>query len=83
MTTQGTQMRPPAYLTRNLDRQQQALAVVQMQVQQALNLCGEWAAEELGCTVPELVQEYEFDGQVWRKKLTAEIPQSEQAAPPG
>ena len=75
--TEGTVMKVPAYLLRNLERQQQALAVVQMQHQQAMNLCGEWAAEALGVTLPELVQGWEFDGQAWRKKAEtgAEIPQ--------
>lgn len=59
-------MKPPAYLLRNIERQQQALSVVQMQVQQALNLAGEWLAGELGMSLDEVIQKYDFDGKVFR-----------------
>ena len=61
-------MKPPAYLLRNIERQQQALSVVQMQVQQALNLAGEWLAGELGMSLDEVIQKYDFDGKVFRPR---------------
>ena len=61
-------MKPPAYLLRNIERQQQALSVVQMQVQSALNLAGEWLASELGVTLEEAIQRYDFDGKAFRPR---------------
>ena len=61
-------MKPPAYLLRNIERQQQALSVVQMQVQQALNLAGEWLAGELGMSLDEVIQKYDFDGKAFRPR---------------
>ena len=61
-------MKPPAYLLRNIERQQQALSVVQMQVQSALNLAGEWLASELGVTLEEVIQRYDFDGKSFRPR---------------
>ena len=64
-------LRPPAYLLRNIERQQEALQIVKMQYQAALNLAGEWLAETLGVPVEQVVQEWEFDGRQF-KRLTAE-----------
>ena len=61
-------LRPPAYLLKNIERQQQALSVVQMQYQQALNLAGEWLAETLGVPIEEAFTQYEFDGRVFTPK---------------
>jgi hypothetical protein len=55
-------------LLRNIERQQQALNVVQMQYQQALNLAGEWLAEELGVSLEEAVKGYDFDGKVFTRR---------------
>lgn len=69
--TEQTTLRLPAYLLKNIERQQQALQVVQMQYQAALNLAGEWLAESLGVPVEQVVQEWEFDGRQF-KRLKAE-----------
>jgi len=55
-------------LLRNIERQQQALSVIQMQYQQALNLAGEWLAETLGVSLEEAVKEYDFDGKAFTKR---------------
>ena len=60
--------RPPAYLLRNIEQQQHALAIVQVQVQSALNLAGEWLASELGVTLEEVIQRYDFDGKSFRPR---------------
>ena len=60
--------RPPAYLLRNIEQQQQALAIVQVQVQSALNLAGEWLASELGMSLDEVIQKYDFDGKAFRPR---------------
>lgn len=64
-------LRPPAYLLRNIEKQQEALQIVRMQHQAALNLAGEWLAETLGVPVEQVVQEWEFDGRQF-KRLKAE-----------
>lgn len=66
-------MKPPAYLLRNIEKQGEALQIVKMQYQAALNLAGEWLAETLGVPVEQVVQEWEFDGRQF-KRLTAEPP---------
>lgn len=66
-------MKPPVYLMKNIERQQEALQIVRMQHQAALNLAGEWLAETLGVPVEQVVQEWEFDGRQF-KKLKAEPP---------
>ena len=63
--------RPPAYLLRNIEQQQQALAIVQVQVQSALNLAGEWLAEELGISLEEVIASYRWDGKAFRAKQAA------------
>lgn len=65
-------MKPPAYLMRNIERQQQALQVVQMQYQAALNLAGEWLAESLGVPIEQVVQEWEFDGRQFKRRKAEE-----------
>ena len=60
--------RPPAYLLRNIEQQQHALAIVQVQVQSALNLAGEWLASELGMSLDEVIQKYDFDGKAFRPR---------------
>jgi len=60
--------RPPAYLLRNIEQQQQALAIVQVQVQSALNLAGEWLAEELGISLEEVIASYEWSGKAFRPR---------------
>lgn len=65
--------KPPAYLLRNIEKQGEALQIVKMQYQAALNLAGEWLAESLGVPMEQVVQEWEFDGRQF-KRLKAEPP---------
>jgi len=66
-------LKPPAYLSRNIERQGEALQIVRIQYQAALNLAGEWLAETLGVPVEQAVQEWEFDGRQF-KRLKTEPP---------
>ena len=64
--------RPPAYLARNIEQAQQAAAITQVQVQQALNLAGEWLAEELGVSLDEVIADYAWNGKAFRAKPAAQ-----------
>ena len=64
-------LKPPAYLLRNIEKQQEALQIVRMQHQAALNLAGEWLAETLGVPVEQVVQEWEFDGRQFKRLKAA------------
>lgn len=61
-------LKPPAYLSRNIERQGEALQIVRIQYQQALNLAGEWLAETLGVPVEQIIQEWEFDGRQFKRR---------------
>ena len=63
-------LKPPAYLLKNIERHQQALAVVQTQYQAALNLAGEWLAETQGVSVEEVVAGWDFDGRTFTRRQT-------------
>lgn len=75
-------LKPPAYLLKNLQQNQQMLQIAQANTQGALTLIAEWAAETLGISLEEIIAGYQFDGKVF-KTISPPIPpeQSEPQTP--
>jgi len=69
--SKSTALRPPSYLLRNIEQQQQALRVIQLQMQSAYNLTAEWLAEELGISLEDVIRDYDFDGKVFTPKAVS------------